>query len=510
MSQVYVGAKISLISKSNLRFVGTLHSINQEESSVALEQVRSYGTEGRMGNPSDEIEPVDQIFPFIVFKGSDVKDLHIINHPPPPPPVMPPGYPMPAIPPGMNPFYAQQMAFQQQQHQQQQHQHQQQQYWQQQQQQQQQPQHQSSTVVPAQIPAQQPAPPAQQQPRQSVPAEPLAQMPASSLVDAGITAPPPAVPAQRNTRSDKTAPPASGPAAKQAAHDATESVTKGLGSMKIGGEPPSKESAHALASTPTGTKDGTKKHHHQQQQQQQQQSAPPRKTWSAAAAGPAPAVGQPAGVASSDPLALPSKPAAKSDGRADGKRPQTGNGDDTAQESGRQRGGRGGGRRAAGGQPQDAAGQPAQPRGQRIVIPDSEFDFESANAKFDKSNVEQEQLHSGESSDDPVFYSKSNFFDNISCDSRDRAEGERMDRRTRMSEERRLNLETFGQAGSRGGHFRRYNNGGGARQNGGRQNGGAGGDATSNGFRRGGRGGRSGRGRRDNRSDAAAGAPAAL
>ena len=34
----YLGSRISLISKSDIRYVGILHSINQQESTVALEQ----------------------------------------------------------------------------------------------------------------------------------------------------------------------------------------------------------------------------------------------------------------------------------------------------------------------------------------------------------------------------------------------------------------------------------------------------------------------------------------
>lgn len=34
----YAGSKISLISKSDIRYVGTLHSINQQDSTVSLEQ----------------------------------------------------------------------------------------------------------------------------------------------------------------------------------------------------------------------------------------------------------------------------------------------------------------------------------------------------------------------------------------------------------------------------------------------------------------------------------------
>ncbi|CAH1767465.1 6179_t:CDS:10 [Entrophospora sp. SA101] len=77
----YIGSKISLISRSDIRYVGILHSINQADSTVALEQVRSYGTEGRRGNPPEEIPPSDNVFEYIVFRGSDVKDLHVCEAP---------------------------------------------------------------------------------------------------------------------------------------------------------------------------------------------------------------------------------------------------------------------------------------------------------------------------------------------------------------------------------------------------------------------------------------------
>jgi len=89
----YIGSKISLISRSDIRYVGILHEINSEESTVALEQgtshlafwfrerrgltyaVRSFGTEGRRGK--DEVPPSDNVYEFIVFRGSDVKDLRV-------------------------------------------------------------------------------------------------------------------------------------------------------------------------------------------------------------------------------------------------------------------------------------------------------------------------------------------------------------------------------------------------------------------------------------------------
>ncbi|CAG8560490.1 10747_t:CDS:10 [Diversispora eburnea] len=70
----YIGSKISLISRSDIRYVGILHSINSTDSTVALEQ-------GRRGNSSEEIPPSDNVFEYIVFRGSDVKDLHVCEAP---------------------------------------------------------------------------------------------------------------------------------------------------------------------------------------------------------------------------------------------------------------------------------------------------------------------------------------------------------------------------------------------------------------------------------------------
>lgn len=73
----YVGQKISLISKSAIRYVGTLYTIDTKASTVALKDVRSYGTEGRPreGGP---IEPSDRVYTFIVFRGPDITDLQFL------------------------------------------------------------------------------------------------------------------------------------------------------------------------------------------------------------------------------------------------------------------------------------------------------------------------------------------------------------------------------------------------------------------------------------------------
>lgn len=44
---------------------------------MSLENVRSFGSEGRKGNPEEEIAASDQVYEYIVFRGSDVKDLRI-------------------------------------------------------------------------------------------------------------------------------------------------------------------------------------------------------------------------------------------------------------------------------------------------------------------------------------------------------------------------------------------------------------------------------------------------
>jgi len=72
------------------RYVGTLVEINSEQSTVALEDVRSFGTEGRRSG-EDEIPPSAAPYEYIIFRGSDVKDLRIEEAPketkPAPPPV---------------------------------------------------------------------------------------------------------------------------------------------------------------------------------------------------------------------------------------------------------------------------------------------------------------------------------------------------------------------------------------------------------------------------------------
>eukprot|EP00760_Papus_ankaliazontas_P009991 PhM_4_TR14173/c2_g1_i1/m.47399/K18749/LSM14, RAP55, SCD6; protein LSM14 len=74
-----LGSRISLISKSDIRYEGFLHAINAEENTVALKNVRMFGTEGRKGDAAQEIAPGDQLYDFIIFRGADIKDLTVFE-----------------------------------------------------------------------------------------------------------------------------------------------------------------------------------------------------------------------------------------------------------------------------------------------------------------------------------------------------------------------------------------------------------------------------------------------
>lgn len=52
--------------------------------------VRSFGTEGRRGKPEEEILASDNVFDYVVFRGSDIKDLQVFEAPPKPTPPPPP------------------------------------------------------------------------------------------------------------------------------------------------------------------------------------------------------------------------------------------------------------------------------------------------------------------------------------------------------------------------------------------------------------------------------------
>jgi len=71
----FIGCKISLISKAGIRYEGILYTIDPRESTVALSKVKSFGTEDRKVERA--IPPRDEIYEYIIFRGSDIQDLNV-------------------------------------------------------------------------------------------------------------------------------------------------------------------------------------------------------------------------------------------------------------------------------------------------------------------------------------------------------------------------------------------------------------------------------------------------
>uniref|UniRef100_A0A914US15 Sm domain-containing protein n=1 Tax=Plectus sambesii TaxID=2011161 RepID=A0A914US15_9BILA len=79
----YIGSKISLISKSEIRYEGILYTVDTVESTIALAKVRSFGTEDR---PTETpVAGRDEIYEYIIFKATDIKDLMVCETPKPVP-----------------------------------------------------------------------------------------------------------------------------------------------------------------------------------------------------------------------------------------------------------------------------------------------------------------------------------------------------------------------------------------------------------------------------------------
>eukprot|EP00754_Rhynchopus_humris_P051163 Rhum_TRINITY_DN9373_c0_g2::Rhum_TRINITY_DN9373_c0_g2_i1::g.33151::m.33151/K18749/LSM14, RAP55, SCD6; protein LSM14 len=74
------GQALSIISKSNIRYEGTLQSIDPVKNTVTIERVTMHGTEDRPGE-FIAAQP-STVFDFIVFNGCDVKDISIFQDTP--------------------------------------------------------------------------------------------------------------------------------------------------------------------------------------------------------------------------------------------------------------------------------------------------------------------------------------------------------------------------------------------------------------------------------------------
>lgn len=75
-NQPYIGALVTLISSLDVRYEGTLFTIDPNESTVALQNVRCLGTEERQSG-SKAIPPSDTVYEFIIFRGENIKSINI-------------------------------------------------------------------------------------------------------------------------------------------------------------------------------------------------------------------------------------------------------------------------------------------------------------------------------------------------------------------------------------------------------------------------------------------------
>ncbi len=71
---------LSVTSRSDIRYEGTLTALDEDTATIRLSNVRSFGTEGRRRG-DDEIPPAppDAVFDYITFRGRDIQDLKVIT-----------------------------------------------------------------------------------------------------------------------------------------------------------------------------------------------------------------------------------------------------------------------------------------------------------------------------------------------------------------------------------------------------------------------------------------------
>jgi len=73
----FIGSKISLISNLLVRYEGTLYTIDPQESTIALQNVKMMGTEDR---PAEKvIRPSSTIYEYMIFNGENIKKLEMVK-----------------------------------------------------------------------------------------------------------------------------------------------------------------------------------------------------------------------------------------------------------------------------------------------------------------------------------------------------------------------------------------------------------------------------------------------
>lgn len=73
----YVGSTVSLVSASDIRYVGRLFGVDSKNHIVMLADVMEMGTEGR--TVAHHVPCSPDVQAYVVFSGSDIKDLVILE-----------------------------------------------------------------------------------------------------------------------------------------------------------------------------------------------------------------------------------------------------------------------------------------------------------------------------------------------------------------------------------------------------------------------------------------------
>jgi len=76
----FIGSKISLISNSQVRYEGTLYTLDPQGSTIALKNVKCMGTEKRRVEKA--IKASNTIYEFMIFNGENIKNLEMIEEAP--------------------------------------------------------------------------------------------------------------------------------------------------------------------------------------------------------------------------------------------------------------------------------------------------------------------------------------------------------------------------------------------------------------------------------------------
>ena len=75
----YLGKTLSVISKAKMRYVGTLVSIDNINKKIIMNDVKSYGSEGRLGGGNSEIIGNNQFLESVVFNANELEDFYVVN-----------------------------------------------------------------------------------------------------------------------------------------------------------------------------------------------------------------------------------------------------------------------------------------------------------------------------------------------------------------------------------------------------------------------------------------------